>query len=151
MLCHECGDRFAALGQHVSRAHGIKADSYRERHGLEGSLRIRSATARRRPHLCSSCDTILITAAKLCDACKAHRQETVDQQRMRRPRWRQLSVHEEARLVNVHAEELAQLVRQLQRERVPSNVIGSVLGISPAQMSQRFPRREYRRSQSDQR
>ncbi|WP_255436545.1 hypothetical protein [Tessaracoccus sp. MC1756] len=70
---------------------------------------------------------------------------------MRRPRWRQLSVHEEARLVNVHAEELAQLVRQLQRERVPSNVIGSVLGISPAQMSQRFPRREYRRSQSDQR
>lgn len=34
VLCHECGRRFAHLGLHAWRGHGITADQYRERHGL---------------------------------------------------------------------------------------------------------------------
>lgn len=36
LLCHECGRRFAHLGLHVIRAHGVPADAYRQAHGLGG-------------------------------------------------------------------------------------------------------------------
>lgn len=34
LLCHECGDRFAHLGLHVWKRHGVTASEYRETHGL---------------------------------------------------------------------------------------------------------------------
>lgn len=36
LLCHECGRRFAHLGLHVTRAHGLPAAAYRQAHGLAG-------------------------------------------------------------------------------------------------------------------
>src|SRR5690606_8832205 len=34
LLCHECGRRFAHLGLHVYKAHGLTAKEYRAAHGL---------------------------------------------------------------------------------------------------------------------
>lgn len=34
LLCHECGERFAHLGLHAYRAHGMTAAAYRSAHGL---------------------------------------------------------------------------------------------------------------------
>ena len=35
ILCHECGRRLAALGYHISRAHGMTVTQYRTKHGLK--------------------------------------------------------------------------------------------------------------------
>ena len=34
LICHECGRAHRHLGLHVYRAHGLRADEYRRRHGL---------------------------------------------------------------------------------------------------------------------
>ena len=34
LICHECGRGHRHLGLHVYRAHGLRADEYRRRHGL---------------------------------------------------------------------------------------------------------------------
>lgn len=34
LLCHDCGKRFAHLGLHVYKAHGLTAKEYRAAHGL---------------------------------------------------------------------------------------------------------------------
>lgn len=34
LLCHECGRRYAHLGLHVYKAHGLTAKEYRAEHGL---------------------------------------------------------------------------------------------------------------------
>lgn len=34
LLCHECGRRFAHLGLHAWRSHGMSAVDYRQAHGL---------------------------------------------------------------------------------------------------------------------
>lgn len=44
VLCHECGRRFAHLGLHAWRGHGITADQYRERHGLPRKGLVADAT-----------------------------------------------------------------------------------------------------------
>lgn len=33
-MCHECGERFAHLGLHAYKAHGVTAKDYRKAHGL---------------------------------------------------------------------------------------------------------------------
>lgn len=144
-LCHECGLRFAGLGQHVVRSHGLKVDGYKQRHGLDGSLQVRSTTPRRRPHPCSRCGVVLITPAKICDACRAHRQEARIRRQMRFPRWRILTAEERTALAAANPDELPELVLRLQRGRVPSKAIGTVLDISPGRMSERFPRPDRRR------
>ncbi|WP_075817066.1 MucR family transcriptional regulator [Serinicoccus sp. CNJ-927] len=46
VLCHECGRRFAHLGLHAWRGHGITADQYREQHGLPRKGLVADTTAR---------------------------------------------------------------------------------------------------------
>jgi len=46
LLCHECGRRFAGLGQHVASTHGMTADEYRVAHGLAMSSALAGSAAR---------------------------------------------------------------------------------------------------------
>lgn len=75
MLCHECGQRFACLGNHAFRSHGLSALQYRNKHGLllEEPLRmppLSDGTPRRRPRRCS-CGAIYTTPGKRCRKCRA--------------------------------------------------------------------------------
>lgn len=140
VLCHECGQRFAALGNHARRSHSLTADQYRAKHGIEGSLALRDRTGRRRPHPCSRCGEVLTSPAKLCDRCRAHRLRKKQQQPARRPRWRPLTEAERMDLVKTSADALAPLITRLQEDRVPSRAIGEVIGLSARQMASQFPR-----------
>lgn len=44
LLCHECGHRFAHLGLHAYKAHGLTAKEYREEHGLRRRGMVAEAT-----------------------------------------------------------------------------------------------------------
>jgi hypothetical protein len=46
LLCHECGRRFAHLGLHVYKAHGLTAKVYRTAHGLGRRGLVAEATRR---------------------------------------------------------------------------------------------------------
>lgn len=146
VLCHECGERFASVGIHSQRTHHLSAGEYRQRHGVEGSLRIPSGEApRRRAKPCRWCGKVLTTRRKTCDECLARRRSLRQAPKLPRPRWRELSAEEAATLVEAEGDELAVLVQALQANHVSSRTIGGVLGLRPQQMSARYPRAEYRR------
>lgn len=150
ILCHECGGRLVSLAQHIRRAHHMSADEYRSRHGLFDETKFMLPPAadgapRRRPHPCRHCGGDVFTqTAKLCPGCSATYWEERELRRQnkpqRRPRWRDLTGEEVTRLQAASHQEQPFLVRQLQADRVPSNAIGKVLGLSQARMSHIFPR-----------
>lgn len=149
VLCHECGQRFAALAPHVLRTHTMEVAAYRHLHGLDAAESLampRSVDGlpRRRPHPCNRCGTEVTTSGKLCANCGQERKVELERRRNaeakpKRPRWRPLSEKEQAELLAAGGDELAVLVQMLQRDRVPSREIGDVLGRSRLWMSQHHP------------
>lgn len=151
ILCHECGQRFASLGIHLVRAHDLSTRAYRHRHGLPAtaSLAVRgtSEQPRRRPHPCGRCGIELTAPGKLCADCRIIRRQEAEARREaegmprpRRQRWRMLTDDERDWLARTPPDEVAPLVEALQRDRVTSAEIGSVLGRSPKWMARRHPR-----------
>ena len=151
VLCHECGQRFASLGIHLARVHDITTRAYRHRHGLpaKASLALRgtSEQPRRRPHPCGRCGTELTDPGKLCGDCRIIRRQEAEARRAaelkprpRRERWRLLTDDERDQLASTPSDDLAVLVETLQRDRVTSAEIGTVLGRSPKWMARRHPR-----------
>lgn len=146
VLCHECGESFVALGIHAQRVHGLSAAEYRDKHGIEGSLRTPQGTGpRRKPKVCRGCGRTVSIRRKTCDECWAIEVARRAARPLPRPRWRELTPDEGTALVAAEGEQLEELVRALQADRVPSKAIGQVLGLSPHQMVLRYPREEYRR------
>jgi len=151
LRCHECGREYVSLGQHTIRTHNLPAVEYRERHGLAAGQslclprRPGDSELRRRPHPCLDCGTVLTVRAKICSSCWQHRDAQAAERRRPRLRWRPLTPAEVEQLRQSTDTELGELVRQLQADRVPSAVIGSILGHGPQWMTKRFPRSEYKR------
>lgn len=72
ILCHECGERFASVAQHVLRTHQLDPGDYRLRHGLQPRQSLglpRDGTVRRRPKMCS-CGAVFTTPGKRCQECR---------------------------------------------------------------------------------
>lgn len=79
LLCHECGHRFAHLGLHAWRGHGMTAAIYREAHGLARSRGLVAAETRstivdnarrnltNRPQFVEARDPAAATAARLAN------------------------------------------------------------------------------------
>lgn len=146
VLCHECGERFASVGIHSQRSHGISAAEYRRRHGVEGSLALPQGDGpRRRPKVCPQCGRVVTTRRKTCAECWAAELVRRDEQPAPRPRWRELTPEEGAALRAAEGDEQRELVTALQADRVSSKDVAEVLGLSRQQMSAVYPRAEYRR------
>lgn len=153
VLCHECGRRFARLPRHLKNAHQITSAMYRQRHGIppNESLSMPALPDGRRrsdPHPCERCDIEVITPGKLCGVCSTQRRREREERRRRaaepsRPRWRPLTNDESAQLLDATPDDRPTLIQALQRDRVPSRAIGTVLGRKTTWMAQHHPRPEW--------
>lgn len=150
VLCHECGKRFVNLGVHLQRTHQIDGIVYRRRHGIRAKESLAMTAApdglpRRRPHPCKRCNTEITTEGKLCTTCSQQRKDELKRRRSpkvkpERVRWRKLTENEKVELLAARQDELPALIQKLQQDRIPSKVIGQVLGNHPTWMSRHYPR-----------
>lgn len=147
VLCHECGARFAGLGTHVSKAHYIDANEYETRHGVrpKNAPPRSDGLPRRRAHPCKRCKSPVTTHGKLCAECKVEwlreQEERANRPKPhRRPRWRPLTEAERAELADADPDELSDIVRRLQLDRVGINAIAAELGRDVQQMRREYPR-----------
>lgn len=74
VLCHECGHRFALLGLHVRRTHGMTVRDYRRKHRIPSWESLRAephadGAVRRRARKCS-CGKTYTTYGKRCGECR---------------------------------------------------------------------------------
>lgn len=146
VLCHECGDRFASVGLHVSRAHHISSAEYETLHGVKPGKAPKRADGkvRRRAHPCGRCKTPVTTHGKLCEPCKAEwlREEAERRARPKpepRPRWRDLTDDERRELADAGRDELGDLITRLQLDRVGINRIAAALGVNTKQLRAKYP------------
>lgn len=151
VLCHECGQRYASLGVHIRKTHGIDVRQYRRVHGLRSSQSLAlpprdDGQPRRRPRPCYRCGSPQTTPSKLCPPCGQERRAELEARRTRpspcpKPaRWRALTATESIQLQRADQDELRALVPALQQSRVPSKVIAVALGRTPGWMTKHFPR-----------
>lgn len=140
ILCHECGHRFIAVGQHALRTHQLTPDEYRQRHGITGSLKLPGPSGRRRPRPCR-CGRLLTGTAKMCLHCRMRRAvELAALKAPRPPRWRDITEAEREQLAAASTDQLGPLINQLQLDRVPSKQIAAAIGRPPQWMSIHWPR-----------
>ncbi|MGO1487838.1 MAG: MucR family transcriptional regulator [Arachnia sp.] len=149
VLCHECGQRFARLGNHLRRAHQMNATLYRQRHGLPAAESLSMPPSpdglpQSKLHPCSRCHTEFTTPGRLCPTCRQHKNERKRQRQLeaesKKPQWRTLTTTEEKELLTAPVDELSDLIERLQQDRIPSKAIGGVLGRDPVWMSRHHPR-----------
>lgn len=145
VLCHECGLRFTEVGHHLV-THGIDITEYRTRHGLtwRPDLSLSMPRGQLAKRSCPDCGTLHSRDAMRCPAC-AQAWRAPKPPPEPRPRWRPLTNDEVETLRTAEGADLSALVRELQRSRVASRTIGQSLGLTPRQMTLRFPRLDWGR------
>lgn len=141
MLCHECGDRFAAVGMHAARAHGLTVAQYRARHGIPRRVSLIMARRddglpRRKIEPCRSCGD-----PKPCASCAEKRRQKPTEQR-----WRDLTDEEIETLRAAPKMRRPELISRLQHDRVTSKRIAEVLGVSVNTMVRLYPRADWAHS-----
>ncbi|MBK7822063.1 MAG: MucR family transcriptional regulator [Tessaracoccus sp.] len=141
VACHECGERLISVPAHVKKAHGMSIAEYRAKHGLERvslALPPDGVERRHRRRPCRGCGTPVERNRRWCIPCAEARDAT---KQPPVPKRRPLTAEEAGLLSTCDPDDLPELVRRLQGDRVPSNAIARVIGMSPSDMSERFPRR----------
>ena len=140
VLCHECGQRFTKLGKHINGTHGMSVREYRREHGLEwlpDGLAL--PPGQRAVRECIRCGEVHRETTRRCKRCLAE-MRALKPPREPRTRWRRLTPAETESLRAADEAELPGLVGSLQLDRVPSEDIRQVLGLSFRKMAARFPK-----------